>query len=156
MIWAFWGSIHMAKISARESSRKSSTVHSETCAIFQEDCDSEGIKKLLNKWLENLLEMLLESNFWHFSSQNSWILNSFLAFWIGNGIRVLKRPPFHSMLKLILGKILGRKCELNPSTPIVVLAKCNHSIVRCFIPNWYNTANLTKFVNKLALAGNCR
>ena len=53
----------MAKIFARESSRESSRVHSETCAIFQEDCDSEGIKKLLNKWLKNLLEMLLESNF---------------------------------------------------------------------------------------------
>ena len=57
------GSIHMAKISARESSRESSRVHSETYAIFQEDFDSEGIKKLLNKWLENPLEMLLESNF---------------------------------------------------------------------------------------------
>ena len=53
----------MAKISARESSQKYYRVHSETRAIFQEDCDSEGIKKFLNKWLENLLEMLLESNF---------------------------------------------------------------------------------------------
>ena len=57
------GSIHMAKISARESSRESFRVHSETRAIFQEDCDSEGIKILFNKWLENPLEMLLESNF---------------------------------------------------------------------------------------------
>ena len=65
------GLIQRGKKIARESSRESSRVHSETRDIFQEDCDSEGIKKLLNKWLENPLEMLLESNFWHFSSHNS-------------------------------------------------------------------------------------
>ena len=66
----------MAKISAQESSRESSPVHSETRAIFQEDFDSEGIKKLLIKWLENLFEMLDISK----AKTQAIILNPFLAF----------------------------------------------------------------------------
>ena len=55
----------------------------------------------------NLKRRYVQTTFsWFFYCNSCHFSCPFLAFWIGNGIRVLKRSPFHSILVPILVPIL--------------------------------------------------
>ena len=57
----------------------------------------------------NLKRRYVQTTFsWFFYCNSCHFSCPFLAFWIGNGIQVLKRSPFHSILVPILVSILER------------------------------------------------